>query len=118
MAKSAIARALGCSRQTVDRVIRRYRGLGEAGLMDRREDNGSRKVDTFYISILQGILNRGPQDFGYRRPTWTHRLLIDVARQATGIRISRRTMGRLLLKILSKPEIVSELPALALHLLE
>ena len=96
MPKSAIAVAVGCSRQTVDRVINRYLDVGEAGLIDRREDNGDRKADTIYVSMLKGILGCSPQDFGYRRPTWTHRLLIDAVARFTGIRISRRTMGRLL----------------------
>src|SRR2546430_8479288 len=41
--KAQIARALGCCRQTVDRVIDRYNELGEAGLLDRREGNGQRR---------------------------------------------------------------------------
>jgi transposase len=94
--KAQIARVLGCSRQTVDRVINRYKALGDAGLMDRREDNGQRKADTSYASALKRILELSPSDFGYRRPTWTHRLLIDAAVEFTGIRISRRTMGRVL----------------------
>jgi transposase len=65
-------------------------------LIDRREDNGQRKADTGYVSMLKWILEYTPQDFGYRRPTWTHRLLIDAVARFTGIRISRRTMGRLL----------------------
>lgn len=96
MTKSAIARAVGCSRQTVDRVINRYLDLGEAGLIDRREDNGQRKAHTGYASTLQWVLGASPPDLGYRRPTWTHRLLIDAAARFTGVRISRRTMGRLL----------------------
>jgi transposase len=96
MPKLQIARAVGCSRQTVHRVIERFIELGEAGLVDRPEDNGDRKIDTGYVSMLKLMLEGGPRDFGHRRPTWTHRLLIDVADRYTGIRISRRSMGRLL----------------------
>jgi transposase len=32
----------------------------------------------------------------HRRPTWTQPLLIETARRYTGVRVSRRTMGRLL----------------------
>jgi transposase len=96
MPKSHIAEALGCSRQTVDRVINRYDGLGEAGLFDRREDNGKRKASKVYLSMLEWILSNSTDFFGYHRPTWTHRLLIDAAARFTGVRISRRTMGRLL----------------------
>lgn len=96
MPKLQIARALHCSRQTVYRVIDRFNEMGEAGLVDRREDNGDRKIDTGYVSILKWILECRPGDFGHRRPTWTHRLLITVAERLAGIRISRRSMGRLL----------------------
>lgn len=99
MPKAQIARALGCCRQTVDRVIRRYQELGEAGLLDRREDNGQQKVTTEYVSILKWILESSPQAFSHRRPTWTQRLLIETAADYTGIRISRRTMGRLLAEL-------------------
>src|SRR5262245_28510937 len=94
--KAQIARALGCCRQTVDRVINRYNELGEAGLLDRREDNGQQKVTTEYLSILKMILQSTPRAFSHRRPTWTQRLLIETAASYTGIRISRRTMGRVL----------------------
>lgn len=96
MPKSQIARAAGCCRQTVDRVINRYCELGEAGLLDRREDNGQAKVTTHYLSTLKWILESSPQAFFHRRPTWTHPLLIDTAAGYTGIRISKRTMGRVL----------------------
>src|SRR5713101_1807846 len=79
MPKTQIARALGCCRQTVDRVIHRYNDLGEAGLLDRREDNGQQKVTTHYLSILKWILESSPQAFSHRRPTWTHQLLIDTS---------------------------------------
>jgi transposase len=96
MPKTQIARVLGCSRQTVGRVIDRYDELGEAGLVDRREDNGDRRVTKLYISTLKWILESSPPAFFHRRPTWTHQLLIETAADYTGIRISRRTMGRVL----------------------
>jgi transposase len=96
MAKSQIARAVGCCRQTVDRVVGRYKELGEAGLLDRREDNGRRRATRHYLSTLKWLLDSSPQAFGHRRPTWTQRLLIDTAASYTGVRVSRRTMGRVL----------------------
>jgi len=44
-AVSDTARALQVSRSTVQRVARRFKDFGEAGLADRREENGERKVD-------------------------------------------------------------------------
>src|SRR5882672_6039020 len=96
MEKTQIARSLGCSRHTVDRVIIRYNDLGDAGLVDRREDNGDRKVSKHYLSTLKWILQSTAQEFFHRRPTWTHELLIETAHTYTGIHISRRTMGRVL----------------------
>src|SRR2546429_9728100 len=89
MEKTQIARSLGCCRQTVGRVITRYNDLGEAGILDRREDNGDRKVNKHYLSTLKWILQSTAQDFFHRRPTWTHELLIDTAETYTGVRISR-----------------------------
>jgi transposase len=96
MGKSQIARSAGCCRRTVDRVIDRYSQMGQAGLVDRREDNGSRKVNKAYLSTVRWILESSPPSFGHRRPTWTHRLLIDTAWRFTAVRVSRRTMGRVL----------------------
>ena len=94
--KAQIARMLACCRQTVDRVINRFAEFGQAGLVDRREDNGERKADKHYLSTLKWILESSPPDFGHRRPTWTHRLLIDTVASYAGVRISPRTMGRVL----------------------
>ena len=44
-----ICRGLGCSVSTVSRTLDRYEAFGEAGLMDRREDNGSAKADAMYV---------------------------------------------------------------------
>ena len=96
MPKTQIARALGCSRQTVDRVIDRYNALGLAGLIDRREDNGEHKIDKHYLSTLAWVLESRASDFFHFRPTWTQQLLIDTAWRYTGVKVSRRTMGRAL----------------------
>lgn len=94
-----IAKALGCSCSTVSRTLKRYLRYGEAGLIDRREDNGQTKADSWYERTVLWILASTPQAFFYRRPTWTRKLLIEVARRYTGVRISPTTMGRLLKKL-------------------
>jgi transposase len=91
-----IARELGCCDATVSRTLDRYEALGEAGLIDRREDNGNRKADDLYAQTVLWILQRTPLEHGHRRPTWTQALLIETARRCTGVSVSRRTMGRLL----------------------
>lgn len=91
-----IARELGCCDATVSRTLCRYEALGEAGLLDRREDNGSPKVDELYAQTVLWILQHTTGEHGHRRPTWTQPLLIETARRYTGVTVSRRTMGRLL----------------------
>jgi transposase len=94
-----IAEALQCSESLVSRVRRRWQEEGEAGLIDRREDNGEHVVSDEYIVTLRHILRYTPREYGHRRPTWTQSLLIAVCGTITGIRISRTTMGRLLRSI-------------------
>jgi transposase len=94
-----IARELGCCPATVSRTIGRYEALGEAGLIDRREDNGLAKADDLYARTVAWILESSPPDFFHRRPTWTRRLLIATAKTYTGVSVSPTTMGRLLKKL-------------------
>jgi transposase len=94
-----IARELGCCPATASRTLTRYQTLGEAGLIDRREDNGQAKADALYAGTVAWILESSPQDFFHRRPTWTRRLLVATARTYTGVTVSLTTMGRLLKKL-------------------
>lgn len=91
-----IAEALDCHRSWVSRVLQRFREEGQAGLMDRREDNGQAKLNEEYLGQLYEVVSRGPPDYGYRRPTWTRELLVDVMTDLTGIRIHVGTMSRAL----------------------
>ncbi len=91
-----IAEALGGSRSSVSRVVQRFRECGIAGLIDRREDNGTLKVDEWYLRELIGVLEGRPPDYGYSRPTWTRELLLKVMAQRTGVRIHVGTMSRAL----------------------
>jgi transposase len=91
-----IAKALGCSCSTVSRTLSRFEVYGQAGLIDRREDNGQLKADSWYARTVQWILQGTPQDFFHRRPTWTRQLLVTTAQWYTGVTVSLTTMGRLL----------------------
>jgi transposase len=93
------AEAVGCSRSWVSRVLVRFDEDGEAGLLDRREDNGEVKVDADYLQRLYEVLERQPTDYGYSRPTWTRELLVRVMKQETGIAIHVSTMSRALKRI-------------------
>ena len=90
---------LGCVRSHVYRTVARYLRLGWSGLLDGRQDNGRRKAGESYREVVRSLLDRCPREFGYLRPTWTRELLILVARDETGIEVSRTVMGRVLRKI-------------------
>jgi transposase len=91
-----IADILGVHNTTVYRVAKRFRRYHEAGLLDAREDNGEAKLDEHYLSVLYEVVRASPQDYGWRRPTWTRELLVETLVRQTGIRIHVTTMSRAL----------------------
>jgi transposase len=91
-----VAEAVGCSVSWVGRVLRRFRECGVAGLYDRREDNGTVKLDEGYLSLLYDLVDDGPQDYGYRRTTWTRELLARLMHELTGTKVHPATMSRAL----------------------
>ena len=94
-----IAEAVGCSISWVNRVVARFAELGPAGLLDRREDNGQVKLDEWYLCDLYTVVDQSPQEYGYRRPTWTRELLAKVMFTLTGVKVHPATMSRALAKI-------------------
>jgi transposase len=95
-----IAAMLGCSTSTVKRTRARWRELGEAGLVDRREDNGPpAKADEAYAADLLEVLRHSPRRHGQRRPTWTVELMIKVMCARGYPKVSRTTIGRLLARL-------------------
>ena len=91
-----LAEVLQAARSTVYRVAQRFRDLGEAGLLDQREDNGQTKLDESYLAILYEVVKSHPQEHGWKRPTWTREMLVETLRQKTGIGIHPATMSRAL----------------------
>lgn len=91
-----IAAALGVSPPTVMRAVRRYQEAGEAGLVDRRADNGRRKLDDDYLAALLALLGERASDHGWPRPTWTRELLALTLAGRTGTKVSAPTMSRAL----------------------
>jgi transposase len=94
--RTRISDALSCSVSWISRVVGRFRALGIAGLIDRREDNGPNKLDEPYLATLYALVDQSPCDHGYARPTWTRELLVDVMARQTGVRIHPATMSRAL----------------------
>jgi len=93
------AKSLGIHRSTVYRVAARYRDYGEAGLVDRREENGEEKLDERYLATLWQLVESSPLEHGWKRPTWTREMLLETMRQKTGVRIHVATMSRALKRI-------------------
>jgi transposase len=90
------AEMLDVHNTTVYRVARRFREHGEWGLYDAREDNGPDKLDDNYLAVLYRVVRGTPQDYGWRRPTWTRELLVETLVRHTGVRIHVSTMSRAL----------------------
>jgi transposase len=90
------ADVLGVHNTTVYRVVRRFRERGECALWDAREDNGETKLDEQYLEVLYRVVRGTPQQYGWRRPTWTRELLVETLVRQTGVRIHVATMSRAL----------------------
>ena len=67
----AIERCLKVARAHVSRTAQRYQASGEAGVHDRREENGTPKVDDRFLTTLSELLERSPGDCGWQRSTWS-----------------------------------------------
>ena len=91
-----IALILGISRDTVYRVAKRFTLYGESGLMDLREDNGSLKLTDAYLTVLYEVVKSNPQDYQWKRPTWTREMLALTLKDLTGASIHPSTMSRAL----------------------
>ena len=102
-----------CAKSQVYRIAARFIIEGLAGLADRREDNGERKITRVYESEVLHFVEESPQEFGYRRPTWTQELLILVLVERIGIAISVSAMSRLLSRLgigLKRPKPIVNCP--------
>lgn len=87
------AAILQVGRSTVYDVAGRFRESGEAGLVDRREENGQCKLDECYLATLHVVVASSAQDYGWRRPTWTREMLVETLVRETGVRIHVSTMS-------------------------
>ena len=93
------AEVLGVHNTTVYRVARRFRAHGEWSLWDGREDNGQTKLDERFLTVLYRVVRATPQQYGWRRPTWTRESLVETLARQTGVRIHVTTMSRALAMI-------------------
>jgi transposase len=90
------AHAVGVGKSTVYRVAERFREWGESGLVDRREENGERKLDEDFLTALHEAVAANPQEYGWKRPTWTREMLVITMEKITGVLVHVTTMSRAL----------------------
>ena len=94
-----ISDLLGCARSQVYRVAARFVAGGRVALLDGRNGNGRRVADAAFDATVAKLVRESPQDYGYLRPTWTRELLIAVAAEQTGVRVSLTSMSRILRRV-------------------
>src|SRR4051794_13809217 len=69
-APALIRDVLQCSLALIYKVADRFVREAEAGLIDRREDNGPEPIPWHFHARLREAVAKSPQDYGYPRPTW------------------------------------------------
>jgi transposase len=84
----AAAREVGCVPSTAFRIITTFLAEGESSLLDRRAENGNRKVDEDIRQGLREIIVATPRTFGLERSTWSLEALAIVAAQKLDLQIS------------------------------
>jgi transposase len=94
-----VADILCISVSTVVRAAHAYLAEGIQGLYDKRLRNGRPKADGAFRACVTSLLRGTPEDFGWRRPTWTRELLCRQAEREGRPAVSVSTMGRALARI-------------------
>ncbi len=94
-----VAVELDVARSTVVRTAACFAVEGVEGLYDKRRGNGKAKVDGPFRDALAALLQRTPEHFGWKRPTWTRELLCLQMRRWGWPRVAVCTMGRALARI-------------------
>jgi transposase len=91
-----VADALDVARSTVVKTAHRFADEGVRGLYDKRRRNGRAKVDGSFRHRIAELLRRTPEDFAWRRPTWTRELLCLQMKREGWPSVAVCTMGRAL----------------------
>ncbi len=91
-----IHRAIGAARSTIYRTFGKFVSEGVKGLRNRRIEVPATKVNDEYIRCLFKLLSKNPQDFKWRRTTWTCELLTKQLAEDTGTELHPTHVGRLL----------------------
>lgn len=78
---------------TVYRVAARFTESGVEGLLDRRQQNGRLKLSEEYLVTLYDVVSGNPEDYGWRRPTWTREMLTLTMEELTAVHIHPSRMS-------------------------
>jgi transposase len=99
MSSPKIADILAIAVSTVVRAGHAYAAEGVAGLYDKRRSNGRPKADGAFRARVEELLRGTPEDFGWKRPTWTRELLCLQAQREGRAAVTVSTMGRVLARL-------------------
>ena len=99
LSRQQVARDLQCAASTVVEAAKRFRALGEDGLLDQRAGNGETKADERFLAELRQVLLKVPTELGWQRPTWTRELLCLELKRRGFPKVAVCTMGRALSKL-------------------
>jgi transposase len=92
---------------TVRRWLRRYEAEGLAGLSDAPRPGAPPKITPTYRDRLLSVVRQRPRSLGLPFSLWTAARLADYLAEATGLRLSRGSVYRILLAgrmALSRPQ--------------
>ncbi len=82
------------SRDTVERVLKRFLGGGIMALPRRTAPGAAPTVTPAWETELLQVIERDPHDVGVNRATWTTGLLATYLAERTGITVSDETVRR------------------------
>jgi len=92
----AIAKMLGCSRQTVLHRIYRYEQEGILGLEDKPRSGARAKADVNYIAQLTKAIASEPPEMGYRFSVWSVERLQKHLHKQTGVELAPKYLNELM----------------------
>jgi len=93
---ASIARRLGCSTETVNRVRRLYRRGGVRALRPIKPPGRPPRATPEFLAALKQAVGTNPLTLGYGFSTWSAVRLAEHLAKVTGIRFSDDQMRRLL----------------------
>jgi transposase len=99
-----IAEALGVSESAVSQWIKRGREGGPPALRHRSPGGAPRRLSAGQLGQLPGLLERGPEAYGFRGQLWTRGRIAAVIQLAFGVSYHPRHVGRLCQAIRWSPQ--------------